>query len=81
MVINGVESVVNTSWCKEGYRVPEVGIEVITDSGEFFVNDYKLVINDSGISKKIYSAQLEEPVKYLLGALSITSRLRTSSGQ
>mgnify|MGYP001773048265 CR=1 FL=1 len=68
MVVNGIDSVVNTSWCKEGYRVPEIGMRVITDSGELFVNDYELLINDFGMSKKIYSAQLEENVKYLLGA-------------
>ena len=68
MVINGIDSVINTSWCKEGYRVPEVGVRVVTDRGEFFVNDYELIIKDSGGSKKIYSAELEEPVKYLLGA-------------
>ena len=68
MVINGVDSVVNTSWCKEGYRVPEVGVRVVTDDGEFFVNDYELIIKGPGGSRKIYSAELEEPVKYLLGA-------------
>jgi predicted dehydrogenase len=67
-LINGVDATISTSWCKEGFRVPEVGISVITDREEVFVNDYEIVIRRDNTVEKTYEAQLEEPVRYLLGA-------------
>ncbi|MGC9180785.1 MAG: Gfo/Idh/MocA family protein [Vulcanisaeta sp.] len=67
-LINDIDTTVSTSWCKEGYRVPEVGISIITDGGEVLANDYEVVIKNGGNIRKVYAAELEEPVKYLLGA-------------
>ncbi len=68
-LINDIDTTVSTSWCKEGYRVPEVGISIITGGGgEITANDYEVVIKNDGNIRKVYAAELEEPVKYLLGA-------------
>ncbi|ADY01251.1 oxidoreductase-like protein [Vulcanisaeta moutnovskia 768-28] len=68
VLISDIDTTVSTSWCKEGYRVPEVGIDIVTDDGEVIANDYEVVIKNGGNIKKVYAAELEEPVKYLLGA-------------
>jgi predicted dehydrogenase len=66
---NGVEGLVKTSWCKEGYRMPEVGLRIEGSKGLLFVNDDKVEVKlVDGTTKKWYRHNLNDNVYFLLGA-------------
>jgi hypothetical protein len=67
---DGLNGVVEGSWCKKGYRLPEIGLNIIGSDGTINVNDDEVSLNDktSGGSKKWYRLSLNDNVGFLLGA-------------
>ena len=63
--INGVFDV---SWCKEGYRMPEVNIKVKGAKGTIEVNDDKVTLtNEFGKASTWYRVTLDDAVAFWLG--------------
>ncbi len=67
-VANNADLVVSTSWCKAGYRAPEVGFELTCSKGQAFVTDDEVLIKKGSEEKKIYRVQFSEKVEYLLAS-------------
>ncbi len=65
---NGVTGKVETSWCKEGYRLPETGLIIKGEKGELIVNDDRVEVNVSGIVKKWYRHDLNDVSSFVLWA-------------
>jgi predicted dehydrogenase len=66
---DGVDGIIDASWSKKGYRLPELGLEVIGTKGTLNVNDDQLCVksNDTALTKW-YRLNLQDNVDYLLGA-------------
>jgi predicted dehydrogenase len=67
--MNGLEGLIKASWCKEGYRMPEIGLRIEGSRGSLFVNDDKVEVKFAdGVTKKWYRHDLNDNVDFLLGA-------------
>jgi len=67
--MNGLEGLIKTSWCKEGYRMPEVGLKIEGSKGSLFVNDDEVEVKFAeGTVKRWYRHDLNDNVDFLLGA-------------
>lgn len=59
---------VETSWTKEGYRLPETGLVIEGSKGTLLVNDDKVEFKSQGLAKKWYRQDLADNVDFLLWA-------------
>jgi predicted dehydrogenase len=58
----------DVSWCKEDYRMPEVGFSVMGSKGNLFVSDDQVRLEASkGVSFKWYRHDLKDNVPFWLG--------------
>jgi len=66
---NGLKGLIKTSWYKEGYRMPEIGLRIEGSRGSLFVNDDEVEVKfTDGAAKKWYRHDLNDNVDFLLGA-------------
>jgi predicted dehydrogenase len=66
---DGLGGVLEGSWCKKGYRLPEIGLKIIGSKGIINVHDDEVSLQDNaGASKKWYRLNLNDNVGFLLGA-------------
>jgi predicted dehydrogenase len=63
---NGYQGCIEASWCKEGYRMPEVGIEINGTNGTITANDDQVQLTNRNITKKWYRLDLKDNVDFLL---------------
>lgn len=64
-----VSGAIDASWCKVGYRLPEIGIELVGTNGVINVNDDQLTLKPhDAASIKLYRLNLGDNVDFLLGA-------------
>lgn len=56
------------SWCKEDYRMPEVGFFIIGSAGKLFVNDDQVKFEpENSVPLKMYRHDLDDNVPFWLG--------------
>jgi predicted dehydrogenase len=66
---NSVDGSVEASWCKKGYRLPEIGLNIIGSNGILNVTDDEVLLkNNAGTTTKWYRLNLNDNVDFLLGA-------------
>jgi len=77
--VNNISGEIDTSWSKEGYRIPEVNIEIIGDRGRIKVNQDLIEMNlkepiseYDGTEIKIYKQSLEKGVHFDVGGPEYT---------
>ncbi|MCW4029809.1 MAG: Gfo/Idh/MocA family oxidoreductase [Candidatus Bathyarchaeota archaeon] len=64
-----VVGMVDASWCKAGYRLPEIGLELDGTKGAINVNDDQLTLKrPDEAPTKLYRLNLGDNVDFLLGA-------------
>jgi predicted dehydrogenase len=69
MSIDGVSIDFRTSWCKPGYRIPEISVEALFNNNiSLIVDDYSLIIKRGDSVEKILRAGMNERVDYLLAS-------------
>jgi predicted dehydrogenase len=67
--LNGVEGSIRASWCKEGYRIPELRLVIRGTSGVVLVSDDKLELKlNSGSQSTWYRHDLSDNVRFLLAS-------------
>jgi len=67
--VDGLEGRIEASWCREGYRTPEVGLTIEGSKGTLHVNDDKVELRHAaGTLIKWYRHDLRDNVEFLLGA-------------
>ena len=65
--VNGIKGHIETSWCKEGYRMPETGLVIEGSKGILFVNDDKVKVESrEGNVTTWYRQDLNDNVGFLL---------------
>lgn len=65
----GVDGIVDASWCKKGYRLPEIGLNIVGSEGTLNVNDDEISLkNSAGVLANWYRLNLKDNVDFLLGA-------------
>lgn len=58
----------DVSWCKEDYRMPDVGFSIIGSEGKLFVNDDQVKLEpENGVPSKMYRHDLNDNVPFWLG--------------
>jgi predicted dehydrogenase len=65
---NKASVTLSTSWCKSGYRIPEIGIEVTCSEGKVFASDDEVLIKKGSHESRVYRVELGDNVKYLLAS-------------
>jgi predicted dehydrogenase len=66
---SGVGGYIESSWCKEGYRMPETGLTIEGSEGVLFVNDDSVEVRSgNGDAKRWYRQDLNDTVDFLLWA-------------
>ncbi len=64
-----IEGEIEASWCKEGYRLPETGLNITGSKGALLVNDDRVEIKyNNGTSKKWFRQDLADTVDFVLWA-------------
>lgn len=67
--LNGVEGSICASWCKEGYRIPELRLLTKGTKGTMLVSDDKLELKlNSGSQSAWYKHDLNDNVEFLLAS-------------
>ncbi len=56
------------SWCKQGYRIPDYGLEIRGTNGSIKVNNDSVSISDGSKKQTWYRVDLNDNVAFLLGA-------------
>ncbi len=64
----GITGEIATSWCKEGYRMPETGLNIQGKKGTLNINDDKVMLQQKAVSKTWYRQDLEDNVPFLIWA-------------
>jgi predicted dehydrogenase len=65
---SGLQGAFAVSWCKEGFRMPEVGIKIFGSKGAIEVNDDQVSLHLNGNDKKTwYRMDLHDNVGFWLG--------------
>lgn len=65
---SGLKGKFKISWCKEGYRLPEMGLMIKGSIGIMFVNqDYVQVTLSNGESRSWYKHDLNDNVPFFIG--------------
>ena len=65
---DGVNGIIDASWCKAGYRLPEIGLEIVGKKGSLRVNDDQLILKSNLGASTFYRLNLRDNVDFLLGA-------------
>jgi predicted dehydrogenase len=65
---NDLKGTFNVSWCKEGYHVPEFGLQINGAEGKITVDDDTVILNKSGQTRQWFRHDLNDNVNFLLGA-------------
>lgn len=64
----GLRGEIRSSWRKEGYRVPEIGLRIVGSEGQLDVNDDRVVLRIYGKSMQVWNRHdLRDNVSYFLG--------------
>jgi predicted dehydrogenase len=62
-----LEGFIEASWCKEGYRMPETGVNIEGSEGRLLVNDDKIEVQlKNGALKRWYRQDLDDNVDFVL---------------
>jgi predicted dehydrogenase len=62
-----LEGSIEASWCKEGYRMPEIGVLIEGDKGNLIVNDDKVFVKfKNGSSQELFRQDLDDSVNFVL---------------
>jgi predicted dehydrogenase len=63
---DGVEGEIDVSWCKENYRMPEVGFDITGQKGTIQVNDDEVVLQTGNVLNRWYRHDLNDNVNFWL---------------
>jgi predicted dehydrogenase len=64
---SGIEGYIESSWCKEGYRMPETGLVIEGTQGVLFVNDDKVEVQfANGTVRRFYRQDLNDTADFVL---------------
>jgi predicted dehydrogenase len=63
-----LKGIFNVSWCKEGYHVPEFGLQINGAEGKIIVDDDSVILNKSSQNRQWFRHDLNDNVNFLLGA-------------
>jgi predicted dehydrogenase len=67
--MDDLEGFIKTSWCIEGYRMPEIGLMIEGSRGSLFVNDDEVKVKFAdGTAKRWYRHDLNDNIDFLLWA-------------
>ncbi len=65
--VGNLEGFIESSWCKEGYRMPETGVNIEGTRGTLLVNDDKVEVKfNSGDLKRWFRQDLADIVNFVL---------------
>lgn len=68
MKTGNVDGELKASWCKKGFRIPEVSLTLEGEKGKIFVNDYEIILEKGDFKKKLYRHDMDQDVEFLLGS-------------
>lgn len=63
----GLIGELNASWCKEGYRLPDMCLSIIGDKGTLMVNEDNVQLTINGIKNIWYKHDLNDVVPFFIG--------------
>lgn len=65
--MGGIKGELNASWCKEGYRLPDMCLTIIGDRGTLTVNEDNVQLTANGKTNFWYKHDLNDCVPFFIG--------------